>query len=231
MLFSRLAFATIALLALNGAALAEDAAAPTEDAATAQSADVATANAATSHGTPDILQPKETDHVLGDVNAPVTVVEYVSLTCHHCANSHINVFPDLKKEYIDTGKVRFILRHFPFGETALRAAMVTECANDKFYTFAKVMFQTQSKWAFSANPISGLRSLANVGGMSNETFDACLADKELETRIIEGVKDAAKHLSINATPTFFVNGKAMRGGQSFSTLSIEINAQLEKANN
>ncbi|MGB1539770.1 MAG: DsbA family protein [Rickettsiales bacterium] len=175
-----------------------------------------------------LLQPLKGDHVLGDVNAPVTIIEYASLSCSHCATFHIETFPDLKKQYIDTGKVVFVYRHFPLNDPALRGAMLAECSGDKFHTFLKVMFNTQPKWAYSGDYIEGLRGLANVGGMSNEKFDACMADKALDTRLIENMQAAANELGVSGTPALFINGEMLTGEANFDTLASIIDATLEE---
>lgn len=177
----------------------------------------------------DLLSFIDGDHILGDPKAPVKVIEYASLSCPHCANFHAETFPELQKRYVDTGKVVFIFRHYPLNEPAFRGAMLTECVGEeKFYTFLKVLFNTQSKWAFSADYVDNLRSIAAVGGVNAETFDACLADKKLEERLIAGVSWASKDLRVTSTPTLFINGEKVESSRSIDDLAKRIDSYLAK---
>jgi len=168
------------------------------------------------------------DVVLGDENAPVTIIEYASMSCSHCAAFHNNVFSHLKEKYIDTGKVRFIFRDFPLDEPALRAAMMARCAaqegEDKFVKFVKVMFSTQSNWAPKKNYLEILSNIGKLGGMTGEQFEQCIADKDLEYSIMNSKFQAAKQLGVSSTPTFFMNRKIYRGGQTTEFLSKQIDS-------
>jgi protein-disulfide isomerase len=155
------------------------------------------------------------DRILGNKDAPVTIVEYASMTCPHCMHFSTDVLPDLKKKWIDTGKVRLVMRDYPLDALALRASMVARCAPaDKFYPFTETLFQTQDKWATAKDPKTELQRLALVGGMSKKQFDDCLADKKLEDKIIGSRLAATQKLNVNATPTFFVNGTKFDGEPS-----------------
>lgn len=177
----------------------------------------------------DLLDFLEGDHVLGNENAPVKVIEYASLSCSHCMRSHTQTFPQLKEQYIDTGKIAYIFRHFPFNEPALRGAMLTECSGDRFFSYLKVLFNSQPQWAYDSDFLASLRSIAKVGGMGEEAFDTCMADKELENRLIAGIQWAASGLQVQSTPTIFVNGNKFDGFQSIEQLSAAIDAELKKA--
>lgn len=178
----------------------------------------------------DLLGFLEHDRVLGNEEADVRVIEYASLSCSHCMRSHTETFPQLKEHYIDTGKIAYIYRHFPLNEPALRGAMLAECAGDDgFFRYLKVLFNSQPQWAYDANFMDSLRSFAKVGGIGEEAFDRCMADKELEGRLVSGLKWAASGLNVQSTPTVFVNGQKLDGFQSFEKLSNLIDAELKDA--
>ena len=159
-----------------------------------------------------VLQITKDDHILGSPEAPITIVEYASLTCPHCAHFANDVLPEIKKEWIDTGKAKLVLRDFPLDEPALRAAMITRCAPpDRYYAFADTFFAAQEKWVRSSDYREALARLAKLGGMGQEEFDACLANTALENKIVEGRLKASQELNVDSTPTFFVNGSKLAG--------------------
>ena len=152
--------------------------------------------------------------VLGDPNAPITVVEYASMTCGHCAQFHNKVFPALKEKYVDTGKVRFIMREFPLDDRAAAASMLARCAgDDKTVPFISVLFAKQEDWAFvRGDPRPELLKLAKQAGFTQESFEKCLTDQKLLDNIAAVRSRAAETFGVNATPTFFINGKKLNGG-------------------
>jgi protein-disulfide isomerase/uncharacterized caspase-like protein len=159
-----------------------------------------------------ILQITKNDIVLGNPHAPITIVEYASMTCPHCAHFANDVLPELKKEWIDTGKAKLVLRDFPLDEPAVRAAMIAHCAPpDRYYAFADVLFATQEKWASNPDYRDALARIVELGGMSKYEFDACLKDTALENKVVESHLIASKELKVNSTPTFFVNGGKVTG--------------------
>ena len=156
------------------------------------------------------------DMVLGAAEAPVTIIEYASMTCPHCADFHNNTFPDLKAAYIDTGKVRLIYREFPLDPLALRAAMLARCAGPKlFFAFIEVLFQKQSAWARADDPIAALAKLGRIGGIGRQRFDMCMSDQELATSILKTRLDGSQELEVDSTPTFIINGKRHRTSMDF----------------
>jgi protein-disulfide isomerase len=158
------------------------------------------------------LQISNDDRVLGSPDAPITIVEYASLTCPHCAHFANEVLPEIKKEWIDTGKAKLVLRDFPLDEPALRAAMIARCAQpDRFYAFADTFFASQDKWVGARDYREALARLAKLGGMGKDEFDACLKNTSLENRIVEQRLMASKELDVNSTPTFFINGSKFTG--------------------
>jgi protein-disulfide isomerase len=156
------------------------------------------------------------DVVLGNADAPTTIVEYASMTCSHCANFHTNVFPELKTKYIDTGKAKFILREFPLDSLALAAFMIARCAGpDRYYPVTGALFDTQKSWAVpGAEGQDKLLAIARQAGFSKESFDKCLADKDLQDKIVAVRARANETLGVDSTPTFFIDGKRLRGGQN-----------------
>lgn len=172
---------------------------------------------------------QEGDVVLGDADAPVTIIEYSSLSCPHCAAFHSAVLPRIKETYIDTGKVKLVPRPFPLNAPALAGSKVVACAEDS-NKFLEVLFKLQEKWAFSADFADRLKQIAQVGGMDAETVDACLADEEAEKAILESRKRAAEELIVNSTPTFFVNGEKIVGTGTIDVFSETIDRKLEAAN-
>jgi protein-disulfide isomerase len=153
------------------------------------------------------------DLVLGNADAPITVVEYASMTCGHCAHFHTTVFPTLKERYIDTGKVRFIMREFPLDNLAAAASMLARCAGDgKTFPLISVLFAKQDDWAFvKGDPRPELLKFAKQAGFTQESFEKCLTDQKLLDNIAAVRSRAAETFGVNATPTFFVNGKKLDG--------------------
>jgi protein-disulfide isomerase len=167
------------------------------------------------------------DSFLGKADAPVTIVEYSSMTCSHCADFHKDVFPDLKKKYIDTGKVKYILREFPFDNVSAAAFMLTRCVDtSRRYDMLKVLYSHQKDWAFNKSPVDDLKRLSKQAGFTDETFNKCLTDEELRKSMEDGRERAHKEFAINSTPTFFVNGKRLKGGHSLKEFD-EVIAQTE----
>lgn len=151
---------------------------------------------------------------IGDPNAPVTIIEFASLTCPHCANFHVSTLPELEKRYIDTGKVRLVLRDFPLDEMALKASVIAHCAGpDRYPQFVQVFFSQQASWARSSNPEQALRQLAQLGGLGADKIDACLADKSLEDAILQARLDGQQKYNIESTPSFIIDGKTHSGDQ------------------
>jgi len=151
---------------------------------------------------------------LGDPKAPVTIIEFASLTCPHCASFHVNTLPELEKRYIDTGKVRLVLRDFPLDEVALKAAVIAHCAGpDRYPQFVQVFFAQQAVWARSNNPEQALRQLAQLGGLGADKIDACLADKSLEDAILQARLDGQQKYNLESTPSFIIDGKTHSGDQ------------------
>jgi len=170
------------------------------------------------------------DIVQGKADAPVTIVEYASMTCPHCARFHAETYPALLSKYVDTGKVRFILREFPLDPRAAAAFMLARCAGDgdKRTAVIDLLFNSQQTWAESDKPLDTLADLMRQTGMSAKDFDSCLNDQKLYTNVIKERDDAGKDFSIEATPTFFINGTKYSGEISIDALSKIIDPLLAK---
>jgi len=166
------------------------------------------------------------DMELGRKDAPVTIIEYASMTCPHCANFHTNVYPELKRRYIDTGKVRFIYREYPLDNRALAAAMLTRCApREKFFPLVKVFFERQKTWARSADPAGALLKIAKFAGFTSKSFNECLKNEKIAKGVLEN-KAVGSKFKVEATPSFFINGKLLRGGFSVEDLDAVIKPHL-----
>lgn len=155
---------------------------------------------------------KPDDMVLGNPDAKVTIVEYASLTCPHCANFHINTLPALKSDYIDKGLVKLIYRDFPLDGLALRAAMMAQCAGpDRYYGFLELLFGRQVQWATAKDPLEGLAAIGKIGGMSEDEFKTCLTDKTVEQKVLSAALEGEKTYAVRATPTIFIDGLRYSG--------------------
>src|SRR5712691_7340140 len=167
------------------------------------------------------------DIPMGSPTAPVTIIEYASMTCPHCAAFTVNTFPKLKEKYIDTGKVRFILREFPLDGLAAAAFMLARCAGpDKYYPLVETLFAQQAKWAVR-NPIEPLMAIAKQAGFTQQTFEACINDKDQLKKVQEVRDRAAQKFKVKATPTFFINGEIREGGLSMEELEKAIEPYLK----
>lgn len=167
------------------------------------------------------------DKVLGNPDAPVEIIEYASMTCPHCASFHESVFPVLKEEYIDTGKVRFVLREFPFDPLAAAVFMLARCSDDKYYDVVDLFFETQHQWAVREGALKEIRALAKQAGFSDEAFQKCLTDQQLLDGI-NAVKDrGASEFGVNATPTIFIDGKKLEGARSIQSFREVIDPKLD----
>ena len=163
------------------------------------------------------LDINENDFVIGDENAPVTIIEYASLSCSHCASFHNDTLEPLKKEYIDTGKVRFVFRDFPFNYPALLGSMVLRCIpNDVRYEYMNALFQLQKSWVNKENAktTQELYKIMQSGGMTKSEFDECISNTDLENEILQGLIAAQNEFKIQSTPSFIINGKLIEGNKS-----------------
>lgn len=167
--------------------------------------------------TPDkaaLMAVLPTDHVLGDPKAPVTIIEYASLTCSHCAHFHTQILPDLKKKWIDTGKVKLVYRDFPLDQVAVKAAQIAECAGkDKYFGVLDIIFRGQPQWATGADPVAELAKPLRIAGLGDAEIKACLANDAMMNAVLNDYR-SGETLGVNATPTLFIGGQLYRGSRS-----------------
>ena len=164
-----------------------------------------------------LLNIQEDDFFIGDPNAPVTIIEYASMSCSHCANFHNNTLEDLKKEYIDTGQVKFIFRDFPFNYPALAGSMMMRCVSDDIrYDYMNALYKLQNNWVFrdNAKTRAELYKIMQTGGMKQDEFDTCLSNIDLENDLLEEVMNAQREFSIRSTPSFIINGDLYSGNKT-----------------
>ena len=175
------------------------------------------------------------DKALGNVSAPVTLIEYASLSCSHCAAFHYKVLPVIQKEYIDTGKVRYIFRDFPLNGAALFASLVTHCSaqqggDEKYFKVLKSIIEQQSIWTQSGSSRASLLLIATGQGIDGKKLTACIDDdKPLEDQIIAGRKDATEQLGVKKTPAFLVNGELVEQMSTPADARKALDAALAKA--
>ena len=167
------------------------------------------------------------DMILGNADAPVEVIEYASMTCPHCRRFHEEVYPKLKSEFVDTGKVRFVFREFPLDRYALQASMLARCGGEqKFFGFIDLLFDQQPNWTSASDPTAALRQIGMLGGVSAEAFDACMADESLVDMILATRLDGHQRMKVSGTPSVYVNGEKFDGGLDFEALSDRIESAL-----
>ena len=169
------------------------------------------------------------DIMIGSDKAPVTIIEYASMTCPHCAHFEETTLPELKKRYIDTGKVRYVMREFPLDALAAAGFMLARCAGpDKYESVVETLFAKQADWTLVQKPIPPLMAIAKQFGFTEESFNACLANQKVLDDI-QAVRDhAVNKLGVNSTPTFFINGKRLVGDLSIEVMAKEIDPYLKE---
>lgn len=170
------------------------------------------------------------DMVMGDPKAPVTMIEYASMTCPHCAHFQETTFPEIKKRYIDTGKVRYIAREFPLDRLAAAAFMLARCAGQddksKYFALIDTMYRQQRTWAVE-NPLPPLLAIAKQAGFTQESFDACLSNQKILDGIESVRQRAVNQFKVESTPTFFVNGVKVPGALAIEEFAKIIDAQVK----
>jgi len=158
------------------------------------------------------------DHVLGDPKAPITMIEYASLTCPHCAHFNTQILPDVKKKWIDTGKVKLIYRDFPLDQVAAKAAQIAECApKDRYFGVIDLIFAGQQSWAAASDPIAALAKPLRIAGLGEAEIKECLANEAMSNAVVADLQ-TGQTLGVNSTPTLIINGQLYPGARSVEEL-------------
>lgn len=173
----------------------------------------------------EALKPLDRDHALGKADAPVTIIEYASLTCPHCAHFHTAVLPDLKKKWIDTGKVRLIYRDFPLDRLALQAAVIAECSGqDRYFPVLDLLFRQQDRWVTARDQVAEIAKGLRVAGVAEAEIRACLADEKIANETVLSDYQSGDKAGVTGTPTLFINGVKYNGAR----MNADLDAYLEK---
>jgi len=169
------------------------------------------------------------DKFLGKADAPVTIVEYFSLGCPHCKKFHETILPQLKTEYLDTGKARLVFRDFPLDGISFGAALVTRCVNDlAYFAMVDTLFQQQETWHVQ-NGVTQIATIVKSAGMDQAALDACLNNQANKDKIVALQKEAADVLKVEATPTFFINDRKLSGVSDYKAFKATIDSALARA--
>ncbi|MEZ5648453.1 MAG: DsbA family protein [Alphaproteobacteria bacterium] len=169
------------------------------------------------------------DFVLGKPEAPVTIIEYSSLTCPHCAAFHRETLPLLKERFINTGKAKLVLRDYPLDDVALRAATAAHCVGDSagtaaYFAFMDVLFHQQKEWATAPDPLAAVGQLAAFAGLKPEAFQACLKNEAVANKVLGRRLTAEKAFNIQSTPSFVIGGQVLSGNQPIENFAAAIEA-------
>ena len=151
------------------------------------------------------------DVALGKADAPITIIEYASLTCPHCADFAEQTLPKFKSEWIDTGKARLIYRDFPLDGRSLAAAMVSHCSNDRYFAFLDTFYASQKVWGTAPDAITALKNVGKLGGLSDKQVDDCLQNRDLMKQIQDRKQEGVDRYGLDSTPSFVINGKVYAG--------------------
>ena len=164
---------------------------------------------------------------MGEEKAPVKIIEFASLTCGHCAKFHNEVFPLIKENYIDKGKIFFTYNDFPLDKFALKASVVARCSgNKKFFSFLKVLYNKQKDWTRTQDPFKSLLKIDKIGGLKNDEIKVCVGNKSIEDGLLKQRLQSTKVYDIKATPTLYINGEKYDGDLTFEALKLKIDSLL-----
>lgn len=180
----------------------------------------------------ELMKPMGLDELaIGPEDAKVTIIEYASMSCGHCKRFHESVYPELKKKYVDTGKVRFIFREFPLDNRAAAASMLARCVGgNKSLPMISVLFEQQKDWAYvQGNPVPKLFEIAKQAGFTEDSFNKCLEDKDLLAKLTKIRERGSSVFGVNSTPTFFINGQRLKGGGTLEDFEKIIDPLLAKS--
>ncbi|WP_374443502.1 DsbA family protein, partial [Stella sp.] len=159
------------------------------------------------------------DRVIGKPDAPVTIYEFASLTCVHCAAFHKDTLPKLKENWLDTGKAKLVFRDFPLDGLALRAAMMARCLPpERYFPVVDILFKNQDNWSRARDPLAALSGIGRLSGLSQDAFDACMKNEELQKAVLARAFEGQQQYRIEATPSFVIQGELFRGAASYEEL-------------
>ncbi len=176
-----------------------------------------------------------TDRVLGKANAPITIFEYASLTCPHCAAFEREKLPEIRKDWIDTGKARLVYRDFPLDGNAVLAASIARCAApDRYFAFLGSLFESQERWVLARDPVDALKKIVRLGGMDGATVDKCRNDSKLQDEIFASEVQGKNDYGVESTPTFFIVGPdgvstKLVGDLPYADFAKALNAAMPKS--
>ncbi|MCR9070538.1 MAG: DsbA family protein [Alphaproteobacteria bacterium] len=173
------------------------------------------------------LEAATSPRVLGDPDAPLTMIEYSSLTCPHCASFHVNSYKQIVEAYVDTGRLKFEMRDFPLDQYALRASAMARAIDGKaYFALIDMLFKQQSSWTRSSNPLDSVKKIGRLAGIPADTADAYMTNNDLLDAILNGRIDAQNDYDVNSTPTFVIGDQVVRGAEPFETFQKIIEGQL-----
>ncbi|MDD9331088.1 MAG: thioredoxin domain-containing protein [Wolbachia sp.] len=178
----------------------------------------------------ELLSPLPDDKYLGDLKAPILMIEYASLTCYHCSLFHKDIFPKIKKKYIDTGRMLYIFRHFPLDYRALKAAMLSNCyeKQEDYFNFNKAVFGSIDSWNYSnLSDLTLLQKIAALSNLKQDTFNQCIDNKKIMDKIINDKSLAINKLGIMATPIFFIKFNNNKSYIDYNEIKHEGHRKLE----
>ena len=174
----------------------------------------------------DTIEALQTQSI-GEEAAPIKMIEFASLTCGHCAKFHNEVFPLLKREYIDNGKIYFTYQDFPLDKFALKASVIARCSGkERYFSFLKVLYKKQKDWTRSQDPFKSLLKIAKLGGLKNDEIKVCVSNKSIEDGILKTRLSSTKKFDIRATPTIYFNGEKYDGDLTYEALKLKIDSLI-----
>lgn len=173
------------------------------------------------------IEQATAERTLGDPKAPVTFIEYSSMTCPHCAAFHRETLPKIKSTYVETGKVLYVFRDYPLEPRAVGAAMIARCVDpSRYFAFVDLLYGDQAGWAHAADPLKELQTRAQLAGLSEEDFKACLGNQQMLESVQKRAQSGEKEFGIDSTPTFIIDGKKFSGAMPYEQFETAINAAL-----
>lgn len=176
----------------------------------------------------DALKITEGDKTIGNKKASVTLIEFSSLSCPHCANAHLNILPEIMKDYVETGKVLYVYRDHPLNKQAFDAARIAHCSGNNYFKMIDKFFKKQEYWAFTPDYFQKLENLSEEEGISHDTIAKCMSDKKLSDNISSRSMIAMKVLQVDSTPIFYINNTKIEGAKNINHFRTVLDQELAK---